>query len=81
MIIFQPRYNLNVHHILPNGFGCVFTPKGLAVVVVLNEKPGPPAVVVMVPNLDFPNSAPLCWLAEPNTPPEFDPNPAIVTYQ
>jgi hypothetical protein len=70
-----------VQHILPNGFGCVFTPKGLAAVAVLNGKPEPPVVVVIVPNPDFPNSVPLCWLVEPNTPPAFDPNPAIVTYQ
>jgi hypothetical protein len=69
-----------VYHILPKGFGCVFTPKGLAV-VVLNEKPVPPVVVVMVPNPDFPNRVPLCWLEEPNTPPELDPNPATEIYQ
>jgi hypothetical protein len=67
-----------VHYILPKGFGCVFTPNGLAVVVVLNEKPGPPVVVVMVPNPDLPNSPPLCWLVEPNTLPGVDPNPAII---
>lgn len=81
MTIFQARYNFYVYHILPNGFGCVFTPKGLAVVAVLKEKPEPPVVVVMVPNPDFPKSVLLCWFAEPNIPPEFDPNPAIVTYQ
>jgi hypothetical protein len=75
-------YNFYVKHILPKGFGCAFTPKGLAVVVVLNGKPEPPpVVVVMVPNPDFPNNPPLCWLAEPNTPPELDPNPAILIQQ
>jgi hypothetical protein len=81
MIIFQPWYDFYMHHILPKGFGCALTPKGLAVVVVLNEKPVPPVVVVMVPNPDFPKSPPLCWLVEPNTPPELDPNPAILTHQ
>jgi hypothetical protein len=49
-----------VHHILPKGFDCVFTPNGLAVVAVLNENPEPPVVVVIVPNPDFPNNPPLC---------------------
>jgi hypothetical protein len=74
-------YIFYVNHILPKGFGCVFTPKGLAA-AVLNEKfEPPPAVVVMVPNPDFPKKPPLCWLVEPNTPPEFDPNPAILMNQ
>jgi hypothetical protein len=71
-----------VNHILPKGFDCAFTPKGLAAVVVLNEKPEPPpVVVVMVPNPDLPKKPPLCWLVGPNTPPELDPNPAIMTHQ
>jgi hypothetical protein len=53
-------HTCHVHHILPKGFGCVFTPNGLAVVAVLNEKPEPPVVVVMVPNPGFPNSPPPC---------------------
>jgi hypothetical protein len=59
-IIFQPMHTCHVHHILPKGFGCVFTPNGLDVVGVLNEKPEPPVVVVMVPKPDFPNSPLLC---------------------
>jgi hypothetical protein len=58
--IFQPIHTIHVYHILPKGLGCVFTPNGLAVVVVLNEKPEPPVVVAMVPNPDFPNSPPPC---------------------
>lgn len=82
MIIFQPMYNFYVNHILPKGFCCAFTPNGLPAVVVLNEKfEPPPAVVVMVPNPDFPKKPPLCWLVEPNTPPELDPNPAILKHQ
>jgi hypothetical protein len=82
MIIFQPMYNFYVNHILPKAFGCAFTPNGLAAVVVLNEKfEPPPVVVVMAPNPDFPKKLPLCCLVLSNTPPELDPNPAIMMYQ